>query len=400
MKIVSINTVSYGSTGNIMRGIAQTAEKDIPAKCYTFYGNWKNCPREFKGSQRFGFRFENALCGLFSRITGLYYIGHIFGTVSLLYKIKRIKPDIIHLHNLHLWVVNIPLLFRYIKKNSVPVVWTFHDCWPMTGHCPHFMMVKCERWKEGCYNCPIYKEYPPSYIDQSKKLWKWKRKWFTGVDNLTIVTPSQWLADLVRQSFLKEYPVHVIHNGIDLKVFKPTESDFRRKYNISEGSSLLLGVAFGWGVRKGLDVFEELAKRLDPEKYKIVLVGTDEITDKLLPGNIISIHRTQNQQELVEIYTAADLFVNPTREDTFPTVNLEALACGTPVVTFKTGGSPESIDMSCGSVTPVDDVDTLEREIIRICENRCFSREACIQRAVHFDQNVKFKEYIRLMTGK
>ena len=163
---------------------------------------------------------------------------------------------------------------------------------------------------------------------------------------------------------------------------------------------MLLGVAFGWGVRKGLDVFEELAKRLDPEKYKIVLVGTDDNTDKLLPRNIISIHRTQNQQELVEIYTAADLLVNPTREDTFPTVNLEALACGTPVVTFETGGSPESIDRSCGSVTPVDDVDTLEREIIRICENRCYSSDACIQRAALFDQNVKFKEYIRLMTGK
>ena len=398
MKIVSINTVSYGSTGNIMRGIAKTAEEEISAKCYTFYGNWKHCPKEFKGSQRFGYRFENLLCGLFSRITGFYYVGHVFGTASLLRKIKKIKPDIIHLHNLHLCVVNIPLLFYYIKRNNIPVVWTFHDCWPMTGHCPHFAMVKCDRWREGCYNCPIHREYPASYIDHSKLLWKWKKKWFTGVKHLTIVTPSQWLADIVKQSFLKEYPVHVIHNGIDLNVFKPTESDFRQRYLITEDQSLLLGVALGWGVRKGLDVFVELAKRLPLDKFRIVLIGTDDNTDKLLPENIISIHRTQNQQELAEIYTAADLFVNPTREDTFPTVNLEALACGTPVITFNTGGSPECIDESCGSVTPVDNVDALEREIIRICESRCFPREACIRRAAQFNQLDRFREYIELET--
>ena len=400
MQIVSINAVPYGSTGNIMRGIAQTAEEDIAAKCYTFYGNWKSCPKAFMGSRRFGIKFENLLCVSFSRITGIYYVGHILGTVSLLRSIKKIKPDIIHLHNLHLGVVNIPMLFRYIKRKNIPIIWTFHDCWPITGHCPHFTMAKCEKWRKGCHDCPISREYPASYIDQSKILWKWKKKWFTGIEKMTIVTPSQWLADLVKQSFLQEYPVRVIHNGIDLNVFKPTESDFRRKYHIMDDQFLLLGVAFGWLKEKGLDVFMELAKHLDPDKYKIVLVGTDMATDKLLPESIISIHRTHNKRELAEIYTSADLFINPTREDNFPTVNLEALACGTPVVTFDTGGSPECIDDSCGSVIPVDDLDALEREIVRICKSKCFSREACIKRAAQFDQKARFQEYIQLLMGE
>jgi glycosyltransferase involved in cell wall biosynthesis len=222
-----------------------------------------------------------------------------------------------------------------------------------------------------------------------------KKALFSGLD-MTIVTPSQWLADLVKQSFLKDYPVKVIHNGIDLNVFRPTDGDFRQRYGIPESKKILLGVAFGWGVRKGLDVFVELAKRLDPEQYRIVLVGTDDRTDAQLPKNIISIHRTNNQQELAQIYTAADLFVNPTREEVLGMVNLEAIACGTPVVTFRSGGSPECVDDTCGSVVDCDDFDGLEREIRRICAERPYSAENCLKRAVEFDANERFREYIRL----
>ena len=214
-----------------------------------------------------------------------------------------------------------------------------------------------------------------------------------GLD-LTIITPSQWLADQVKMSFLKDYPVKVINNGIDLSVFKPTESDFRDRYGFVD-KKIVLGVAFGWGHRKGLDVFIELSKRL-PEDYRIVLVGTDDNVDKQLPANIVSIHRTQNQTELAEIYTAADVFANPTREEVLGLVNIESLACGTPVVTFKTGGSPECIDETCGSVVPCDDVDAVEMEIRRICEEKPYSIEACLARAKSFDMNEKFKEYVDL----
>lgn len=212
---------------------------------------------------------------------------------------------------------------------------------------------------------------------------------------MTIVTPSEWLASLVKESYLKYYPVKVINNGIDLNVFKPTESDFRKKYAL-ENKYIVLGVAFGWGRRKGLDVFVELARRLDKEKYKVVLVGTDDNVDKLLPENIISIHRTQNQTELAEIYTAADVFANPTREENYPTVNMESVACGTPVVTFNTGGSPEMLDETCGAAVAKDDNDAMYNEIIRICEAKPYSLEACIKKAKGFDKNEKFGEYIRL----
>lgn len=212
---------------------------------------------------------------------------------------------------------------------------------------------------------------------------------------MTIVTPSKWLAGLVKESYLKDYPVKVINNGIDLNIFKPTESDFRKKYGL-ENKYIVLGVAFGWGKRKGLDVFCELAKRLDSEKYQIVLVGTDDGIDELLPNNIISIHRTQNQTQLAEIYTAADVFANPTREENYPTVNMESIACGTPLVTFNTGGSPEIIDETCGTAVPKDDINAMCNEIIRVCETQPYSKVSCLKKAKGFNKNEKFEQYARL----
>ena len=319
----------------------------------------------------------------------------IISTWIFLRKIKKQGCALIHLHNLHNSYINLPLLFRFIKKNHIPVIWTLHDCWSFTGRCPHFVMTKCDRWRNECHDCPYPKmSYPQSNIDTTRMMWKLKRKWFTGIENCTLVTPSRWLANLVKQSYLKDYPVKVINNGINLSVFKPTESDFRQKHGLVS-KKVVLGVAFGWGVRKGLDVFNDLARRL-PDDYRIVLVGTDDNVDKLLPVNIISIHRTQNQRELAKIYTAADVFANPTREEVLGLVNVESLACGTPVVTFKTGGSPECIDETCGSVVDCDDIDAMEIEIRRICEEKPYSKEACILHAKKFDMNDRFNEYVEL----
>lgn len=226
-------------------------------------------------------------------------------------------------------------------------------------------------------------------------MWKLKRKCFTGLENLTLVTPSEWLAGLVKQSFLKGYPVAVINNGIDLNIFKPTESSFRRDHGIGADEYMLLGVAFGWEKRKGLDVFLWLAEHL-PESFRIVLVGTDEDIEKSLPENIISIRRTNSQSELAEIYSAADLFVNPTREEVFGMVNSEALACGTPVLTFNTGGSPEIIDDSCGCVVPCNDMDALAEKCIYICENSAFSSHACVNKALAFGQERCYAQYLSI----
>lgn len=395
MKTVLINSCNFGSTGNIMLEIAETAENGGYTAAVCYPQSRDNSRKQKEKDFIIGTRFSRNIHLQLAGITGLNGCFSYFSTLKLLKKLDKLKPDIIHLHNLHNCYINLPMLFKYIKKHNIKTVWTLHDCWSFTGHCPHFDMIGCDKWKTGCYSCPQYKEYPKSLFDNSKIMYRLKRKWFTGVENMTIVTPSEWLASLVKESYLKDYPVKVINNGIDLNIFKPTESDFIKKYAL-ENKYIVLGVAFGWGRRKGLDVFIELAKRLDEEKYKIVLAGTDDNVDKLLPDNIISIHRTQNQTELAEIYTAADVFANPTREENYPTVNMEALACGTPVVTFNTGGSPEMLDETCGAAVAKDDNDAMYNEIIRICEKKPYSMEACIKKAKGFDKNEKFGEYIRL----
>lgn len=400
MKVFIINSSVVGSTGKIVFGIS-----DKLIQC----GNSVVCAAPIQSSNR-DIKIDHSyvaigsywsrVCNVFlSRFTGFQNCFSVFSTKKLIKAIDEFNPDIINLHNLHGDYINLPLLFRYIKKTNKKVVLTLHDCWAFTGHCPHFTLESCNKWIDGCYKCPRYKEYPKTYFDSSKKMYKLKKGWFIGVKNLTIVTPSEWLAALVKQSFLKDYPVKVINNGIDLNVFKPTESDFRKKYNISDNKYILLGVAFGWGKRKGLDVFIELQKRLDKDKYQIVLVGTDDNVDKQLPSSIISIHRTQNQTELAEIYTAADLFVNPTREENYPTVNMESIACGTPVITFRTGGSPEILTEKTGMVVDCDDIDALQNGIENICNNKLFSKIDCVEYKKNFDINQRLQEYVNIMNS-
>ena len=398
MKVVEINIYHAGSTGKIMLQIASTARR----KGHLV----KTCsPARFLRGNKTDMPFieDHTYWGSKSEFYVHNYVGMLLGrngtfshrgTRKLIRELKNFNPDIIHLHNIHAFCINLPMLFGYIKKNNIKVIWTLHDCWAFTGHCAHFAFAKCDKWKTRCHHCPQPRVYPKMYLDTSKKMYELKRKWFCGIENMTIVTPSQWLCNLVKESFLKNYPVKVINNGIDLSIFKPTESGFRSKYGC-EDKKILVGVASTWGAGKGLDVFLELAKRLD-DGYRIVLVGLDKNYVSNIPENVIAIKRTENQQQLAEIYTTADLFVNPTREDTYPTVNIEALACGTPILTFKTGGSPEIIDETCGSVVDVDDISTMEREIIRILKDKPYSKEACLKKAKTFDMNDRFEEYVEL----
>jgi len=398
MRIAEINMVSNGSTGKIMFQIAGFARcRGMKLKTYStipYTQGLKDDKLNCENHYVFGSRLENKLHTYFGILLGLNgYFSH-FGTIQLINDLKSFNPDVVHLHNLHKFCINLPMLFKYLKSSGVKVIWTLHDCWSFTGHCAHFTMVKCDKWKTGCFKCPQLSAYPSSKIDNTKFMYHRKRKWFSGIDNMVLVTPSKWLASLVKESFLGEYPVKIINNGIDLSIFKPTPGRFRETYNL-EDKFIVLGVAFDWGKRKGLDVFIELSKRLDG-RFQIVLVGTNDCIDNQLPDNIISIHRTKDQKELAEIYSAADVFVNPTREDNFPTVNLEALACGTPVITFNTGGSPECIDENCGVVVGCDDINSLLGEIIRICETKPFSKNYILNRAKEFDMNERLKEYVKL----
>ncbi len=399
MKIAQINMVAEGSTGNIMRNIAICARGQghevITFSSPSFSRSHPETYSKYENHRYFGTPFSHALHFVLGKITGRNGCFSYLATKRLVRQLKDFSPDILHLHNLHNWCIHIPTLFRYIKKNKIRVYWTLHDCWTFTGQCPYFDMVGCEKWKSGCYDCPQNHVYPESLCDATRWGYRFKKKWFSDIENLTLITPSQWLANLVKESFMQKHTVKVINNGIDLSLYMPMKSDFREKFNISEDCYVILGVAFEWGERKGLDVFIELDKRLD-ERFQIVLVGTNENIDRKLPKSIISIHNTQNRQELVQIYTAANLFVNPTREDNFPTVNLEALACGTPVVTFRTGGSPEALDSSCGMTVEKNDIDALVQAIFYVYEKRPYTADACIRRAKRFEANKRFEEYTDL----
>ena len=386
MKLVQINAVPYGSTGSIMFSLADIMEEQGHQVLCTTGFTWKGCDRpDYVMTSGI---VEKSVHTWLARITGRIGGFSTLATWRLLRRLRKWKPDVIHLHNMHGWFINLPMLFSYIKKHDIPVVWTLHDCWSFTGQCTYYSMVGCDKWRNGCHNCPQIHRYPQSIFDCSSAMWNNKKKWFTGVKNMTIVTPSKWLGEQVKQSYLKDYPVRVIHNGIDLTVFKPNpEKSAAEKFT-------LLGVAYEWDARKGLDVFIELAQRLS-DQFRIVLVGTDDAVDAKLPSNIISIHRTQNQQELADLYAQADLLVNPTREENYPTVNMEALACGTPVLTFRTGGSPEIPDENCGVVVPCGDVDAMEAAIRRLAKEP-IDRKRCLDRAKGFDKNERFQEYVRL----
>ncbi len=395
MRIVQINGGAKGSTGKIMMGIAEVARaQGHEVMCASPITTTNRDAGEDCGYYRIGTFNSRRLNVALARITGFNGCFAWFETYKLLKKIDEFNPDIIQLHNLHDSYINLPMLFSYIKKHNVPTVWTLHDCWAFTGQCPYFTIVKCDKWKAGCHNCPQYKEYPASLYDNTKKMWQLKKKWFTGVRNMTIVTPSEWLAGLARESYLKQYPIEVINNGIDLNVFKPTHSNFREQYGIPGDKYIVLGVSFAWGYRKGLDCFVEMAEKLG-ERYQIVLVGTDDEIDKNLPQSIISIHRTQNQKELAEIYSAADVFVNPTREEVLGLVNVEAQACGIPVITSRTGGSPECIAENSGVV--VDSYEEMLEAIKDICEKkRCNDEDYIVANSKKFNMQKKFTDYIEL----
>ena len=388
MKVVQINaTCGIGSTGKICVGISQLlTAADI--ENYILCSRSNGYPLGIPCAGNRYIKFQ----ALKSKLMGNYGFHSRQATKKMITKLERIRPDIVHLHNIHGHDCDLETLFTWFRRNRTKLVWTFHDCWAFTAYCPHFTMEKCNKWMTGCAQCVQHRRFSWLF-DRSRSLFEKKKELFAGLD-MTIVTPSQWLASLVKQSFLKEHPVCVVHNGISLDVFQPVAGSFRKTHGL-ENKKIVLGVSFGWDSRKGLDVFIDLAKKL-PANYQIVLVGTDSNVDKLLPKNILSIHRTQNQQELAEIYTAADVFVNPTREENYPTVNMEALACGTPVLTFRTGGSPEILDESCGSVVACEDVDTLETEILRICTDTPYTKAACLNKAREFDQNERFKEYLNL----
>ncbi len=394
MKIVQINTVcNTGSTGKIAAGLYHIADLNNHNP-FIAYGRG-NAPKDIR-SFKIGNPLDFGCHVLINFFLGKSGFGSRHVTFRFLKWLNTVQPDILHLHNLHGFYIHVGLLSEYVKKNNIPVIWTFHDCWPMTGQCAFFDQVNCCKWKTACSNCPIFRsDYPYSlFKDNSRQNYILKKSNFTGIKNLTIVTPSNWLADIVRQSFLKEYPITVIPNGIDLNLFKPYPTDAT-----VNNKKIILGVANVWDFRKGLDYFFKLAEQLEPS-YQIVLIGVSKRQQKQIQktfGNrIIALTRTADQTELTKWYSRAHAYVNPTLSDNFPTTNLEALACGTPVITFNTGGSPECITPKCGIVTEKGNILALKNAVLSLQTNTEITSHACRERAMEFDKNTRFKEYVNL----
>lgn len=394
-KLVQINVVCNGSTGKIMEQINQTAIND-GYEAYSFYG--RGNPGKIGEYIRIGNDFDIKLHGILTRVFDRHGHGSKEATRKMIEQIKEINPDIIHMHNIHGYYLNIEVLFDYLKNEyKGKIIWTLHDCWSFTGHCSHFSFVECDKWKEGCYKCPQKNRYPKSmFIDGSRREYRIKKELFTGIDNLTIITPSKWLAALVKQSFLKQYDVQVINNGIDLDIFKQVEVDnnIYTRYNIDKNKKIVLGVANIWDDRKGLNHFVELFKDIDND-IQIILVGLNDNQVKDMPNNIVGIKRTDNQRALVELYNLADVFLNTTMEDTFPTVNIEAMACGTPIIAFDIGGCPEQINEDTGVIiTEYNNkkiIDTIKWVINNLKNSEEISKKAEI-----YDSKDRYKEYLNL----
>jgi glycosyltransferase involved in cell wall biosynthesis len=395
MRVLQINTsINSGSTGRIAEEIGRMLiEKGHQS--YMAYGNIVN--NSISEAVKIGNRMDFIFHVLKSRLFDRHGFGSVNATRSFINQIEQINPDLIHLHNIHGYYLNSSILFEYLKKEQKPVVWTFHDCWPFTGHCSHFDFVNCYKWQAECFACPNTHKYPKSLlIDNSRSNFRQKKVLYNGLSTIKLVSPSEWLAGFLRRSFLSGYETKVINNGIDLDKFKPVhDKGLRKKYDLDK--KYIIGVASNWTAKKGLFDFIQLRSLLDMQ-IDILLVGLKRNQIKSLPEGIKGIFRTERIEEIAALYSGAEVFVNPTYVDNFPSVNIEALACGTPVITYETGGSPETIDSETGKVVRKGDVAGLKSAISELLlKDRQALSGKCRRRAeMLYDSKHMSNEYIAL----
>jgi len=387
-----------GSTGTIAESIGELVLKQ-GWKSYIAHGRF---PRS-SSSQiiRIGSSLEILIHGITTRLFDRHGLGSCRATRVLIKKIEKIKPDIVHLHHLHGYYINIEILFNYLSNANLPTVWTFHDCWAITGHCCYFDYVGCQKWKTNCHHCPQKKEYPASlFIDRSKKNFYLKKKLFTSVSNMMIVTVSEWLDSIVGNSFLADTPRKIIFNGVNVDLYKKTplmkSQATKKSLKIGDGF-MILGVANTWEERKGFNDFMRLSKRIGRNDF-IVLVGLRKSQIKNLPNNVIGIIRTESMEKLRDLYAAADVYLNLSVEETFGLTTAEALSCGTPAIVYNATACPEVLDVNTGFVVNKNDIDGLLESIEGIRKNgKEFYSSQCRERAIKYYNRVdRLSEYLEM----
>lgn len=388
------------STGRIMQEIGELALQN-GWRSYIAYGKGRDGIKACKSETiPVGSLCSTLWHGVETRLFDRHGLASTHATREFVKEIDRIHPDIIHIHNIHGYFLNYRVLFDYLSRSGIPVVWTVHDCWLYTGHCYYYSYAGCDKWQTGCGGCPQQRDFPASFIvDRSRRNFEDKKAAFTSMpkDKLVIVPVSEWIRNEMSKSFLGGYNFRVIHNGINTDVFKIcNENDVIEKYGL-KGKHILLGVASIWSREKGFDDFMQLSRMLNDDET-IVLVGIKNEERKKLPNNIIGISRTENVNQLAELYSVADAFINPTWQDNYPTVNLEAISCGTPVITYRTGGSVEAVTDSTGYVVEQGDVRGL-LDAARAVRQRGKDnyRASCRQYALqHFKKEERYADYFSL----
>ena len=386
MKVLQINTVvDFGSTGRTVSELAYSINLNGD-ECYCAYGQKKS---SLKNSFKIGTRLENHLHNIGSRIFGKQGYFTVWGTKSLIRYIETIQPDVIHLRNLHGNYLNLKILFNYLSKANVPVVWTLHDCWAFTGKCAHYTNVECYKWQTHCFDCPQVKKYPPSlFFDRSEMMFSDKKKWFTSVNNMTIITVSHWLAREAEKSFLSKYPIIPIYNWINQEIFKPGSSNLVEKYGISKNKFVILGISAGWGNNNTkLSDFIDLSKLITSDMQLILVGGEKE--PGCIPKYIKHLPYINNVEELAQIYSLADVYVHLSVEDTFGKVIAEAMSCGTPAIVYNSTACPEIIGKGCGYVVEKRDISGIYKALLKIKKNGKQKYSAkCIQ---HVSDNFDYK---------
>ena len=395
LKLLQINVAAnWGSHGRIAEEIGLEAMAQ-GWESYIAYGRYANPSKSHV--VKIGDLFDHCLHGAQSLLLDRHGLASCGPTKKLIREIEQIKPDLIHLHNIHGFYLNYPILFRYLSTVDIPVVWTLHDCWAFTGHCAWPIHGHCDRFQEQCCHCPLQsKGYPKSFLlDRSRSNFKLKKRYFRSLQDLHLVTVSRWLEQQVRLSFMQDMDIRTIYNGLDTEVFRPSGTP---PTSVTDGHPLVLGVCNAWYDWKGLDDMAALRELL-PDDYEVMVVGVNEDQMHRLPEGITCIRRTDSVSQLAEIYSQADVFVNPSKVESFGMTTAEALSCGTPSIVYDTSACPEVVDNLTGRVVPLGDVNALAKAVMEICSlpGREAMRQACRERAIRlFNRQDRYKEYLQL----
>ena len=397
-RLLIINVaLNWGSTGKIVEGVGKLALSN-GWEVYVAHGARYQNASELKSIQ-VSSKFEEMLHYVESTLFDAQGLGSRCATKRFLKKLDDIRPDLVHIHNIHGCFINYPLLFEHFREHHIPVVWTLHDCWSMTGHCVYFERSECNKWKTECCECSQKKDFPTSlFIDRSRCNYKLKKNLFTSMEDMQITTVSSWLKGVVEESYLGKFPITVVPNGIKTASFKPTECNIRKRYNLVS-KKILLGVATGFEERKGIKDYVQLASKL-PSDYKLVLVGVSKYDKQLLPKSVISIDRANGTGELAGFYSSADALLSLSYEETFGLTIIEAMACGTPAVVYDNTAQPELITPETGKVVPTGDVDAVLSAIEEVCSKpkKTYS-EACRKHSLEYDEKVSYQKYLDIYSA-